>query len=119
MVFLLYIIESDNCKSQYKSAQQFFNMQNIANKYTRLLIYLYGVAGHGKGEDDHVGGMAKVAVRQEIARGAYFANAEEVVSFLTHKFGVKEVRHSRNVIRRCGYFAPINITSCIQNCIRL
>ena len=85
------IIESDNCKSQYKSAQHFFNMQNIANKYMRLLIYLYGVAGHGKGEVDHVGGMAKAAVPQEIARGAYFSNAEEIVSFLTHKFGVKEV----------------------------
>ena len=37
-----------------------------------------------------VGGVAKVAVHQEIACDNYFANAEEVVSFLDGKFSEKE-----------------------------
>ena len=84
------IIESDNCSGQYKSAEHFHNMQCIANKYQRQVVCVYRVAGHGEGEVDHVGGVAKVAVRQDIARGSYFANAEEVVSFLHDKFGEKQ-----------------------------
>ena len=30
---------------------------------------IYGIAGHGKGEVDHVGGIAKTTTRREIARG--------------------------------------------------
>ena len=84
------IIESDNCCSQYKSSQHFHDMQDIANTSGWQIIRIYSVAGHGKGEVDNVGGVAKVAVRQEISRGAYFSNAAEVVSFLEEKFGEKK-----------------------------
>ena len=49
------IIESDNCSSQYKSAQHFDNIQNIYNKTSVSIIFLFSVTGQGKGEVDHVG----------------------------------------------------------------
>lgn len=61
------IIESDNCSAQYKSTQHFFHLQSLADEQSKIVIRLYGIAGHGKGEVDHVGGVAKVAVRKEIA----------------------------------------------------
>ena len=57
------IIESDNCSSQYKSAQHFDNIQNICNKIGVPIIRLFSVAGHGKGEVGHVGGLAKCSIR--------------------------------------------------------
>ena len=39
-----------------------------------------------KGEVDHVGGMAKVAVRNEVAAGMVFLNSEDCISFLSEKF---------------------------------
>lgn len=39
---------------------------------------------------DHVGGVAKVAARQEINRGVLFNNAKEVNDFLSTKFGDKK-----------------------------
>ena len=83
------IIESDNCSSQYKSSQHFLDIQDITNTLGRQIIRLYRVAGHGKGEVDNVWGVVKVAVRKEMARGTYFPNAVEVVSFLQEKFGEK------------------------------
>lgn len=75
------IIESDNCKAQYKSAEHFFHQQQLSNEYKRQVVRIYGVTGHGKGEIDHVRGIAKVAVRQEIANGSFYQNAGEVVVF--------------------------------------
>ena len=49
------VIESDNCTSQYKSAQYFHGLQQISTKYNRMLVRVFGIAGHGKGEIDHVG----------------------------------------------------------------
>ena len=43
------------------------------------------VAGHGKGEVDHVSGLAKVAIRREIGPGSFFANSEGMVEFLNKK----------------------------------
>ena len=63
------VIESDNCTSQYKSAKSCYDMQEQANKYNVNLIRLYGIAGHGKGEVDHVGGVAKISIHEEIASG--------------------------------------------------
>ena len=61
------MIESDNCTSQYKSAQHFHDLQEISTKYNRMLVRVFGIAGHGKGEIDHVGGLAEVAIRQAVA----------------------------------------------------
>ena len=84
------VIESDNCTSQYKSAQNFTDMQQISNKYNTTVIRLFGIAGHGKGEVDHVGGITKVAARQEITKGAVFSNSSEITTFLQDKFRDKE-----------------------------
>ena len=83
------IIESDNCSSQYKSASHFSDIQEISNELNIPIIRVFGVAQHGKGEVDHVRGLAKVAIRREIAAGTFFANAADMVSFLNSKFGDK------------------------------
>ena len=54
------VIESDNCTSQYKSAEHFDGLVKLATRNNVKIIRIYGVAGHGKGEVDHVGGIAKV-----------------------------------------------------------
>ena len=77
------IIESDNCKAQYKSAHHYDDLQEITNMLNKTLIRVFGVAGHGKGEVDHVGGIVKVAVRQEVARGQIFTSASQVQRFST------------------------------------
>ena len=59
--------ETDNCSNQGKSAEHFVDCQQLANQLTRTIIRLWGIAGHGKGEVDHVGGVAKVAARRDIS----------------------------------------------------
>ena len=39
-----------------------------------------------RGEVDHVGGTAKLAVRREIAAGQIFLDSHDIVDFLTNKF---------------------------------
>lgn len=84
------IIHSDNCKSQYKSAQHFNGMQRLANELNHTVIRIFGVANHGKGEVDHVGGLAKVAIRLAVSQGHSFYCAAEMVEYLTDKFKHKE-----------------------------
>ena len=81
------IIESDNCSQQYKSAMHFFSIQKLANLHQTKIIRIYGIAEHGKGEVDHVGGIAKTAIRREVASGRFFGSTEEMVEFLQQKFG--------------------------------
>ena len=80
------IIESDNCTSQYKSSEHFAGLQELSNKFNVTLVRIYGVAGHGKGEVDHVGGLANVAIRREISAGQQLSNAEEMINCLEGKF---------------------------------
>ena len=80
------LIESNNCSAQYKSSQHFNDLQNLSNHLQKTVIRIFGIAGHGKGEVDHVGGTAKVAVRQETAAGQSYLDAAEIVEFLSHKF---------------------------------
>ena len=84
------VIESDNCSSQYKSCQHFYHLQSLANQLNCDIVRMYGVAGHGKGEVDHVGGIAKVAVRKEICGGEVFQTSQQIVAFLEPKFRDKE-----------------------------
>ena len=49
------VIESGNCTWQYKSAQYFHGLQEISTKYNRMLVWVFGITGHGKGEIDHFG----------------------------------------------------------------
>ncbi len=69
------LVESDNCSGQYKSAEHFRDLQKISNDTNLKLIRLYWIEGHGKGEVDHVGGIAKVYARDQITRGVIFTNA--------------------------------------------
>ena len=55
-------MESDNCCMQYKWAAHFKDCQDLANRLRITLLRIYGISSHGKGEVDHVGGLAKVAV---------------------------------------------------------
>ena len=80
--FDVIIIESDNCSGQYKSAQHLHDMQNLANLHNKTVIKPYSVAGHGKGEVDHVGGVAKFSIRMKVAAGGTFTNSEEMVEYL-------------------------------------
>lgn len=84
------VLESDNCSSQYKSSQHFSHLQALSNNLNRVVYRIWGIANHGKGEVDHVGGIAKVAVRESINSGAIYDNSEEIVQFLNEKFKHKE-----------------------------
>ena len=80
------IVTSDNCCSQYKSAQNFSDLQRISNDYQINILRIYGVAGHRKNEVDTVGGVAKIAIRTAISRGQTFFNSQECVGYLSEKF---------------------------------
>ena len=81
------VIESDNCSGQFKSAHHFYHLQQLSNELGSTIVRMYGIAGHGKGEVDHVGGVAKVAVRRQIAGGEVFLRSKNIVEFLRNKFG--------------------------------
>ena len=106
------VVDSDNCTAQYKSAVHFYNLQQISNTYDLPVIRIYGVPGHGKGEVDHVGGMAKVAVHRMAAEGHTFQNAEDITSALHEKFNlytspqyhIKEIKvQSQNKIKKMNF----------------
>ena len=84
------LIESDNCSGQFKSAEHFHDLQNISNRQEKTVVWFYGVEGHGKGEVDHVGGIAKVSARNEMARGKIFNNASDIVQHLINQFGTRD-----------------------------
>ena len=92
------IIESDNCSSQYKSCNHFENMQWLSNKFGVAVLRVFGVAKHGKGEVDHVGGLAKTTIRQKIGTGEHFQNAATMVEYFQDKsnlvYKVREVNIS-------------------------
>ena len=83
------VIESDNCSSQYKSAEHFFTVQQISNQLDAEVVRVFGISEHGKGEVDHVGGIAKNTVRKEIAGGRNLQTSAEMVKFLSEKFADK------------------------------
>ena len=60
------IIESDSCTSQYKSAAHFHSIQQISNEKNVKIVRVYSIAEHGKGEVDHVGGIPKTAIYEEM-----------------------------------------------------
>ena len=53
------------------------------------IIRIYGIAWHGKGEVDYIGGIAKIYLRREIATGTFMSRAADTVSFLKEKFHEK------------------------------
>ena len=80
------LIESNNCSNQYKCAQDFYHLQYTSHKFSKNLIHVYGVAGHGRGEVDHVGGLSKVIIHQRMAVGDVLLSSSMVVDYLDAKF---------------------------------
>ena len=75
-----------SCTSQYKSVQNFFDLQNLANEHHVKIIRIYGIPGHGKNETDCVGSVAKIAIRHAVTTGEFFPTSTDCVNFLTKKF---------------------------------
>ena len=44
--------------------------------------FFFGIAGHGKSEVDHVGGLAKVAIQRETAAEKTFSNSFDMIECL-------------------------------------
>lgn len=84
------VIESDNCSSQYKCSEHFHSLLNLATTNNVVVIRIFGIAGHGKGEVDHVGGLAKVTIRREVAAEKTFTDSADMIECLKEKFGDKE-----------------------------
>ena len=79
------VIESDNCSSQYKSVAHFHSIQQLCSKFNVTIAHVYGIAEHGNAEVDHVGGLAKMAVRNAVAQGEFFADSTDVFSSRTRR----------------------------------
>ena len=86
---LYIIVVSENCTAQYKCAAHFENLRKLAARLGVTVIRVYGIAGHGKGEVDHVGGLTKLAVRRAVGAGTTMRDSEFIVNFLNEKFGDK------------------------------
>ena len=84
------LIVSDNCTSQYNCAEHFYGLSQIANQFNVNVICIFGIAGHGNGEVEHVGGLVKVAIRQEVAAEKTFSNANEMVHCLSEMYAKSE-----------------------------
>ena len=65
--------------------KHFSEFQNLTNKHKKIIIRIYGIAGHSKGKVDHVGGTAKVSIQKAVASGLSFSNSEEMVDYLDNK----------------------------------
>ena len=65
-------------------------MINVATEYNCRIIRVWSIAGHGKGEVDHVGGLGKVAIRRAIAGGEQLECADDMIDYLEEEFGDRE-----------------------------
>ena len=52
-------------------------------------VAISSIAGHGKGEVDHVGGLSKVTIRRAIAGGQLIKKIDEMVDYMESKFSDK------------------------------
>ena len=80
------LIQSDNCSSQYKSAHHFSHLQKLANSQQKQVLHLWSIAGHGKDEVNHTGGVAKIAIKRAISNDFFFENSSDMVQYLSEKF---------------------------------
>lgn len=83
------IIESDNAV-QYKYTQHFHEVQALCNRQERKILRVYGIAQHGKGEVDHVGGIAKNSIRKAVAEGRLFQDVPHMFDYLQQKFAASQ-----------------------------
>ena len=70
----------------YKCVEHFYGLSQIANQFNVNVIHIFSIAGHGKGEVDHVGGLIKVTIRQEVAAEKTFSNTNETIHCLSEKY---------------------------------
>ena len=73
------LINGDNCSNQYKCIQHFSKLQDLGTNKGKTIVCIWSIAGHGKGEVDHVGGLGKVTIRQAIAGGHLVKEVYEMV----------------------------------------
>ena len=75
--------ESDNCSAQYKCKFVFALLQDLAINLSKMIIYYYGVKGHGKGLVDATSGFGiKTPLRNAImTEDKYFNSAKEVYDY--------------------------------------
>ena len=82
----LILVESDN-GGDYKSSEHFHLVQEYCNEIGIPILRAYGTPEHCKHEVDHVGGIAKAALRRAIASDVFFADVGEMVEHLEEEFG--------------------------------
>ena len=82
------ILHSDNCQEQYKCKFTLFQMKKIAAESVITAVWFYGEPEHGHRLVDAISSFGcKQQLRHEIATNdAWFANAEQMVQFLTKYF---------------------------------
>ena len=75
--------KSDNCSAQYKCKFVFALLQDHAINLSKMIIYYYGVKGHGKGLVDAMSGFGvKTPLRNAIiTKDKYFNSAKEVYDY--------------------------------------
>ena len=81
-------LRSDNCAAQYKSRFVFKALLELAAKYKIRINWFFGEAGHGRGLIDAMAWFGcKGPLRKEIiTSGSWFANANEMYSYLQRFF---------------------------------
>ena len=84
----LILVESDN-GCDYKSSEHFHIVQELCDEIGIPILRVYGTPEHCKHEVDHVGGIAKAALRRAIASDYFFENVGEMVEYLEEEFGDK------------------------------
>ena len=82
------ILCSDNCPEQYKCKFTFFQMKKIAAEFGIAVVWFYGEPGHGGGLVDAMSsfGCKQQLCHEIVTNDAWFANAEQMVQFLTKYF---------------------------------
>ena len=83
------LVHCDNCKSQNKSAKYFHHLQMLANQNEKQVLRVWSNTGHGKGEVDRVGGVAKMSITRALLSDYFFNKNSEIISYLPDKFAGK------------------------------
>ena len=63
---LLVINETNYFSSQYKSAEHFYDIKQMADECNRIVFRVSSIAGQGKREVDHIGGVAKQRTKVKV-----------------------------------------------------
>ena len=77
---------------------------------------VFGILEHGKGEVDHVGGVAKTTIQHEIAAGGFYSDAEEMVEMLRNKF--REQQQPKYIIKEISTFSQISTSIAQEKCAK-